>query len=58
VRRKTKIARWGIAAVAAVLTLATAAACTSSPSSTPATAFDPPRLTEYEENHLVAEDAA
>jgi peptide/nickel transport system ATP-binding protein len=24
----------------------------------PATAFDPPRLTEYEENHLVAEDAA
>ena len=24
----------------------------------PATALDPPRLTEYEENHLVAEDAA
>jgi hypothetical protein len=24
----------------------------------PATEFDPPRLAEYEENHLVAEDAA
>jgi hypothetical protein len=25
--------------------------------SLPAVAFDPPPLTEYEENHLVAEDA-
>jgi len=41
VRTKTRIARWGTAAVAAALTLATAAACTSSPSSTPSKSASP-----------------